>query len=206
MRPIALLLALSLLAACSSNSEKPMTNGSNPEDSLTADLNTLVTHTLFDSIPVEKLPYTDSICISNSKPLRQIKLSPSQIAFLKLRDIREFSEYYWPQPDSAFSLVCRLPLSKDFYSIIFNYEGQNESMNFLIQYDREFRVIDYLEVSYDEWVESAQRTTATIDQGKLSLLISNFMNEEASRHIYNYSISDEGFFREIPGQATASSK
>lgn len=206
MKQFVLILGLAFLLACSSNSEKTLNTGSGSGDSTNTNLNTLVTNTIFDSIPMEKLPYTDSIAVSDSKPLRQIKINPTQLAFLQFRNIRDFSSYYWPQPDSAFTIVCRLPLSENFYSIIFNYEGQNESMNYLIHYDSQFRVIDYIEVAYDEWVESALRTTAVIDAGRMTIVTNNYMDELESKSTYQYAISTDGFFREIPAEVVANAK
>jgi hypothetical protein len=206
MKKLFLLLSVAFLVSCSSNSDNKINNPNTGKDSLTTDLNTKITKTIFDSLPVERLPYTDSICIENSKPLRQIIISNKNLEFLKFRNTREFREYYWPQPDSAFSLVCRLKLSPNFYSLIFNYDAENETMNYLINYDSNFKVIDYIQTSYDETVESALRITSIIDLNSLIITSSNFMNEPESQQIFNYSITPEGYFREHTEKQVASIK
>lgn len=197
MKKLLFLFPLSLLLACGTGNEK-VNNGLNGSDTVSAlpDLNTYVSKTIFDSVPFEPLPYTDSICMETFKPLRNISLSAKTIEFLQIKNIRDFKEYDWQMPDSAFSIVCRLKLSKDFYSLIFNYDGENETMNYMINYDREYKVIDYIETSYDELVESVSRINSTIDTSGVNVMFSNFLDDGNNTQVYHYTLSSEGFFRE----------
>jgi len=199
MKKILILCSFALLIGCTSNSEQNITGDNITSDSLNADLNNLITNTIFDSIPIEKLPYSDSLSLEEGSPLRKIKLNTTQIGFLKLKNIREISEYYESLPDKAFSLVCRLPLSGNYFSVIFNYTGENESMNYLITYDRDFCVVDYIMTAYAESMETAPRTSATIDTSGLTVTTGTIMKESESTRSYHYSISEEGFFREAIG-------
>jgi hypothetical protein len=197
MKKYFFILPLLALLACGSRDEKnpnDPSDGGNNTDSL--NLNKLVTNTLFDSLPVEAIPYTDSICVETYLPKRKIQLTTDQINFLQIRELRVFSQYNQKLDDSLFSAVCRLKLSPEYFSIIISYDGENEMRNFLINYDRHFRVIDYLESAYDELVESALRTTSTIDTSAVLVHFSNIMAKPEFIVDYQYHMSPDGFFRE----------
>ncbi len=203
MRNLFLILALAFLTACGTQSGNETINQGNGNETGQGDssnLNTFVSGTLFDSLPVENTPYVDSIALEEFSPLRKVSLSTAQINFLKIRDIRAFRQYDWPMPDSAFSAVCRLKLSPEYYSVIINYDGQNETMNYLINYDRHYQVIDYLETAYDELVESMLRTSARIDTTAVTVRFADFLSSPQSVQEYTYTISADGFFREMIAQ------
>jgi hypothetical protein len=204
MKKLVFLLPMIFLLSCTSNSDKKSGNAGMINDSLSGfDLNTMITKTIFDSVPFEKLPYIDSICIESSMPLRKIPLSEINIEFLKLKKLGDFRKYYDQIPDSLFSLVCRLALSRNFYSLVFNYNNSNESMNYVINYDRDFRVIDYIETSYIEWVDISMRSSARIDTSGLIITFSNILGNPGSNKDLYYTLSHEGFFRELLDTQTA---
>jgi hypothetical protein len=199
MRSLLFILPLLALLACNTQTEKGPLGNDGTQTGLSndsTDLNSFRSNTLFDSLTVEKLPYCDSINMETFLPIHKTKLNPAHIELLKLRDLRVFREYDWPMPDSVFTAVCRLKLSKNYYSVIINYNGENETMNYLINYDREFKVIDYLETAYDELVESALRTYSGIDSTSITVRFSNILSEPALVQEYVYQITDDGFFRE----------
>lgn len=195
-KAILILAFMALLAACSTSTEQNGKGNGSLNDSLNADLNHFKTNTLFDSIPVKSLPYADSISADEALPVHRIKMTPKQLAFLNIRNIRELNEYYATEPDSAFALVCRLPLSGNYFSIVINFSGPNESLNYLINYDREYRIIDYLMTAYAETMETSMRTSASVDTTGLIIRTGNLLKEAESMNTYRYSITEEGFFRE----------
>lgn len=199
MKKILILAAVALFIGCTSNSEQKGMNNNGRIDSLNADLNTAKTQTIFDSVPMEKLPYCDSISLADNSPVRKIKLNGTQLAFLKIRSIREFNEYYATEPDQAFTLVGRLPVSEEYFSVIVNFSNDHESANYLINYDREYRVVDYIQTAFAENMETGLRTSAAIDTAALTISTNNIMNEPSAQHSYKYSINTDGFFREEPG-------
>ena len=187
-------LFIGILTACNSGSENKGANLAGKTG--ISDLNTEKTNTLFDSLPVEKTPYTDSISVDDSKPLRKIALNKKQLDFLKIRQLRAFRDYGDYAADSQFTAVCRLKLSPDFYSVIINFSSENESMDYLITYDQNFKVVDYLEVSYDEIAESASRIISVIDTGSIRLTTYSFWEQPGTKEGFVYNISSDGFFRE----------
>lgn len=191
-------VALLFFAACGSDSDTQKTLN---QDEMTAgtdssDLNTFISKTLFDSLPVEKLPYTDSISLESFKPLRSLPLGPKQLSLLQVKELRVFKQYERPLNDSLFTAVCRLKLSPAFYTVIINYNGQNETMNYILNYDKDFKLIDYMECSYDELVESALRTRSVIDTQGMTVYFSDIMPEPDFKSNFHYELSPEGFFRE----------
>ena len=70
-------------------------------------------------------------------------------------------------------------------------------MNYLINYDRDFRVIDYVETSYNELVDCSMRISSIIGTSGLSITHNNILFDPGTGRIFSYSISPDGFFREI---------
>jgi hypothetical protein len=204
MKKLLCIAALALLVSCSSNSDKKNGNGGNANDAAAGfNLNTMITKTVLDSVPFSAIPYTDSINTATNRPLRRIHISSTNIEFLKIKKLREFRDFPDEIPDSLITLVCRLDLNPNFYSLIINCNNMSETMNYLINYDRSFHVIDYIETCYEQLADIQTRLISTIDTSGLTIYRRNILSSPQDDIKYRYAINDEGFFRELPDDQTA---
>jgi hypothetical protein len=202
MKKIFILLSLAFLIACSSSTDKKNGNKLNGASS-GFNVNAMVTKTILDSVPFGSLPYIDSLAIADNQPLRSIPLSAKNIEFLKLKKLHDFRAYSDEIPDSLFSLVCRLDLSPDYYSLIIHHNNMSESMNYLINYDRDFHVIDYIETSFQQITDCSTRITSKIDSLGITIYNNNILSAPEDNRVFLYTISPDGFFREMPDEQTA---
>jgi hypothetical protein len=200
IKKCALYISILMMIACSSGSDKKNGRDGGLDGAMSGfNINTMITKTVLDSVPFATLPYTDSICIANDLPLRKIRISVADIGLLKIKKLREFSDQSDEMPDSLFTLVCRLDLSPEYYSLIINCNNESETMNYLINYDRDFRVIDYMETCFEQIADCLTRTTSVIDTSGVTVSHSNILDPSGSK-AYIYVISPDGFFREMPDQ------
>ena len=153
---------------------------------------TAKTNTIFDSIPIKQLPYKDSIQDWNNKNYQNI--SNRNVNFL---DLEKVTKIFAIKPTyKKFKIICRLNLSNNYYSIIVNYKGwDTEIFNFLINYDKHFKVISILETAYDEIAESASGSYSIIEENLVTHFYWNNLGEKYTKKII-YDISKDGKFTE----------
>lgn len=195
MKKVLFFLMLIAAAGCTSDSGTK-TLSTDVGGSLT-DLNQVASGSLFDSIRKADLPFTDTLTRDEALPVFSMPVSVAQLNFLKLSTLRLFSDNTRPLKPADIHIVARLPLSPDFYSIIFHYRGEGESMNYLITYDRNFQVVDYLMTAFAEDMDAAPRLRSIIDSTGLAVSMFNPADNKEIPQTYTYTISGDGFFREM---------
>lgn len=90
-------------------------------------------------------------------------------------------------------LAYRLPISKNYTSLIVSFEKGEELFSYLFNISPKGEIIDYLEVSYDEIAESASRGYSTITKEKVRYTYENDF-DGGQKYIREYAISPEGYF------------
>lgn len=97
-----------------------------------------------------------------------------------------------------FRLNYKIPFSENFTSVVVTYQsGDHELFTYLITVNKENKVIDRLEVAYDETAESAFMKTSTIEKDKIVLTKINWMSEEPIYETQTYIWQADGKFKMV---------
>ncbi len=89
-----------------------------------------------------------------------------------------------------------LNFSDQFNSIVVSYyDGEHELYTTLLNVDGNNKIIDQLEIAYDEIAESALRKSSTINKDKIIVEDWNFFREENQKITKTYFVTSEGKFR-----------
>jgi len=165
------LITAFLFYACESKTEKKATE-SVAKDSIPAKVDKeipIAKTNLLANLPIRNFPITDSTTFDNFE-----KSGIRDNGFLK-------SIKFDPRRKDAtnFRLNYKIPFSENFTSVVITYKGgENELFTILLTVDKNDKIIDKLEIAYDEIAESAFRKTSKIEKDKIVVTNSNWMIEE----------------------------
>lgn len=144
----------------------------------------------FPKIPTRSFPIVDSTNFDNYKDTDGIKdnLFIEQIGFQK------------NNPDAEnIRLRYRINYSDHYYSVVISYrKGEHELFTTLVNIKENKKIIDQLDIAYDEIAESAFRKTSSIDHHKIVVEDWNYFSEEPIKEITNYLVKEDGTFKSIP--------
>lgn len=191
-----LFLTLLLLAACGRKTEKKTRGTSTTientlKDSIHSQTNKEISTTEPDwlaALPLRDLPITDSTSFDNFEKigmpdngfLKRIKFDPRR------KDANNFRLNY------------KIPFSANFTSVVISYQlGEHELFATLITVSKENKIIDRLEIAYDEVAESAFGKTSKIEKDKIVVTSSNWMSEEPIFETESYLLQNDGKFKKI---------
>ena len=90
----------------------------------------------------------------------------------------------------------RLPISTEFTSLVFSYPSEHELVTVLVNFDKNFKIIDFESIAYDEIAESAFRSSSEISADKIKLTASDYSGDEPKFEILTYSIKKDGKIEE----------
>ncbi|WP_454880805.1 hypothetical protein [Sphingobacterium detergens] len=165
------LITAFLFYACDSKTEKKATE-SVAKDSIPAKVDKeipIAKTNLLANLPIRNFPITDSTTFDNFE-----KSGIRDNGFLK-------SIKFDPRRKDAtnFRLNYKIPFSENFTSVVITYRGgENELFTILLTVDKNDKIIDKLEIAYDEIAESAFGKTSKIEKDKIVVTNSNWMIEE----------------------------
>lgn len=165
------LITAFLFYACDSKTEKKATE-SVAKDSIPAKVDKeipIAKTNLLANLPIRNFPITDSTTFDNFE-----KSGIRDNGFLK-------SIKFDPRRKDAtnFRLNYKIPFSENFTSVVITYKGgENELFTILLTVDKNDKIIDMLEIAYDEIAESAFGKTSKIEKDKIVVTNSNWMIEE----------------------------
>ncbi|PRD54743.1 hypothetical protein C5749_15025 [Sphingobacterium gobiense] len=145
---------------------------------------------LLKTLPVRDLPITDStrfddfekIGIPDNGFLKRIQFSPEHT------DAKNFRLNY------------KIPFSENFTSAVVTYQsGEHELFTTLITLSKEDKIIDRLEIAYDEIAESAFGKSSSIEKDKITVTDWNWMSEENPvSENKTYILQQDGTFKTVP--------
>ena len=146
-------------------------------------------------LKVMSLPYRDSTNFDNHIDKPQMR--EAEIEQLKLKSI---------VPDGfGFTLNHKLNISPQFHAVIISYQPDNEALcTALITYDKDYNIIDMLEIAFDEIAESIFRKESTvytdhITVESISYIYFSCMEEEWPMvEAIDYKIESDGTFTSLP--------
>lgn len=143
----------------------------------------------FPKIPTKSFPIVDSTNFDNYKDQDGIKddLFIQQIEFQK------------NNPDAEnIRLRYRINSSDHYYSAVISYrKGEHELFTTLVNIKENKKIIDQLDIAYDEIAESAFRKTSSMNQNKITIEDWNYFSEEPIKEIANYLVKEDGTFKLI---------
>ena len=143
----------------------------------------------FPDLPIRTIPFIDSTNFNNYVDEDGIKndLFIQKIGF----------EKHNPETENI-RLRYRIHYSDTFYSAIISYRsGEHELFTSLLNIDKDKKIIDQLNIAYDEIAESAFRKTSTFNPNKIVVEDWNYMSEPPIKKTEAYTISKEGMFKLI---------
>ncbi len=191
-----LLLTVFLFTACNSKTEKKTTEKQTTRENLIAQ-NTKNASTeaspsadqeSLTKLPTRNLPITDSTSFDNFEEsgipdkgfLKRIKFDPRR------------------KDATKFRLNYKIPFSENFTSVVVSYQGgEHELFSTLITIDKEFNIIDQLEIAYDEIAESAFGKTSKIEKNKITVTSSNRMEVKPIFRDETYVLANTGKFKRL---------
>lgn len=154
-------------------------------NSLKTKSNEIKTLSYIEHLSEKKLPLKDSTNFDSFR--RNQILSKKEIRELKLDT--KFKNI------TNFQLRYKVNLSDHFKSVVLTYErGEMELLTYLINYDENFKIIDVLNIAYDEIAESVISTRSTINKNKITVENINWANEKPEIETSIYIIKSNGKF------------
>lgn len=141
---------------------------------------------LLETLPVRNFPITDSTGFDN---FNQIGIPDN--GFLKRI---QFNPEHTEAND--FRLNYKIPFSENFTSLVITYQrGEHELITMLLTVSKEEKIIDSLEISYDEIAESAFSKCSTIEKNKITVTDWNWMSgDEPISDTHRYKLNSKGTF------------
>ncbi|MCG9791210.1 hypothetical protein [Flavobacterium algicola] len=143
---------------------------------------------LLKDVPTKNFPIIDSTNFDDfekgGKPHNDV------LKLFKLETKKEDVEH--------FRINYKIPFSKNFTSIAITYQsGDHELFSSLITLDNENKIIDILEIAYDEITESAFQKTSEINKYKIMVTEWNWMSGEPITEIETYIVKSNGKFKKV---------
>lgn len=141
---------------------------------------------LIATVPVRHFPITDSTSFDDFEKsgvpdtgiLKRIKFDPRR------------------KDATNFRLNYQIPFSDNFISVVVTYQcGEHELFTTLITINKEYTIIDKLEIAYDEVAESAFGKTSTIEKDKIVVTSANWMGEQPVFETETYILTSDGKFK-----------
>lgn len=189
-----MLLTATLFPACNSETDKTETQTINCtvlEDSVAAKPKEKSSTPKTDwlaALPVRHFPIIDSTSFDNFKKsgipdngfLKRIKFKPEHT------------------DTTNFSLNYKIPFAENFTALVVTYQsGDNELFTTLITVSKGNKIIDRLDVAYDEVAESAFRKTSKIEKDNIVITAENWMSEEPIFETKTYILQADGKFKMV---------
>lgn len=140
---------------------------------------------LFPVIPLENLPKVDSTNFDNFK--QKNKLTDAQIEKLYLKKVNPNAESFYTR--------YKLSLSKDFETLAVTATSEMEMTTYIINYDKDYTILDYLPIAYDEIAESWLWTTAIINKTAITVDGHNSSGEEDELTKETYHLKNNKFVK-----------
>jgi len=191
MRKVGLLLCLISLYSCNFNRNSSGKSSENKadslRDSLVENINPIKqSNNKFSFLEKYELKETllkDSTSFKNSKSNNL--LSKEQVELLQLnKKIKE---------GESFKINYRINLSDKFNTIVISYQlGENELYTVLINYDENYKIIDSIEIAYDEIAESFLRKESEISKLEIKVKDTDSSSGETKTKVSIYKIQLDG--------------
>lgn len=190
------LIAALFLLACDSKTDKKITETQPTtatwmNDSINLETNhgpSTVETDVLATLPVRHFPIIDSTNFDNFEKsgirdkgfLKRIKFDPRR------------------KDATNFRLLYKIPFSEGYTAMVVSYQcGEHELFTILITIGKDNKIIDKLEIAYDEVAESAFGKASKIEKDKIVVTSANWMSEEPIFDAETYIIQINGKFKKM---------
>lgn len=192
MKPLLTIVCLLLLVSCKQQNEK--TNTHKPEqEEVVAEKQEVVKNTKttipeLEELSLKEFPFVDSTNFDNddNKGLKDadlLKRINFDVEDVNLKQVR---------------LRYKLNYSPNYYSVVLTYPlGEHELITTLFNINKRGKILDFLDIAYDEIAESAFRKESLLKKNEVILTDWNYMSEEPTKTVTRYSINEQGKFEEV---------
>ncbi|MGN5954473.1 hypothetical protein ACP6L2_07645 [Sphingobacterium lactis] len=192
MKPLLTVACLLLLMSCNQQNEKTNTNKPKQEE-VVAEMqeevkNTNNTIPELEELSLKEFPFVDSTNFDNDdnqgiKDADLLKRIRFDVEDVNLKQVR---------------LRYKLNYSPNYYSVVLTYPlGEHELITTLFNINKRGKILDFLDIAYDEIAESAFRKESLLKKNEVILTDWNYMSEEPTKTVTRYSINEQGKFEEV---------
>lgn len=158
-------------------------NRSTNEEQTAADIAKEKEYQFLEAYPIKEVSYTDSTDISfNSKK----ELSSKERDLLKIEKITK---------DKLTRCIVnyRLNLSDNYKTVVYCvFPSENEIKSVLVNYDKDYNIIDHRVVAYDEVAEGLLNTYSIIQKSSIETVEQRFGEESNAIDMKTFELTSEG--------------
>lgn len=190
MKPLLTIACLLLLMSCNQQNEK--TNKPEQEEVVAEKQEevkkTNTTIPELEELSLKEFPFVDSTNFENDdnrgiKDADLLRRIHFDVEDVNLKQVR---------------LRYKLNYSPNYYSIVLTYPlGEHELITTLFNINKRGKILDFLDIAYDEIAESAFRKESLLKKNEVILTDWNYMSEEPTKTVTRYSINEQGKFEEV---------
>jgi uncharacterized protein (TIGR02145 family) len=152
---------------------------------------------ILEKLKTVSLPYKELTNFDNFSPQNAHKLTDSETRELKwTRKITRYQEFTEP------TLNYKVNLSDKFHAIVISYTlGDHNLYTKLVTYDKEYNVIDVLDIAFDEIAEScfSQKSTIYKDRIAVESYSCGMEDGKSSTEKSEWRIEPDGKFKQTAG-------
>ena len=135
-------------------------------------------------------PITDSINFNYFNFEGTNKITKKDITKLNLHTIDKYAENYY--------MNYRVKFSDNFSSLVITIKsGDHELFTYLINFDKDNKMIDKLLIAYDEIAESASMMTSKINRDSILVERTSYWSEPPTKEIKSYIVDENGRFKQV---------
>ncbi|MGV6944142.1 hypothetical protein [Sphingobacterium kyonggiense] len=178
--------------SCNQQNEKTNTNKPEQEEVVAEKQeevkNTNNTIPELEELSLKEFPFVDSTNFDNDdnkgiKDADLLKRIRFDVEDVNLKQVR---------------LRYKLNYSPNYYSVVLTYPlGEHELITTLFNINKRGKILDFLDIAYDEIAESAFRKESLLKKNEVILTDWNYMSEEPTKTVTRYSINEQGKFEEV---------
>ena len=143
-------------------------------------------------LPIKKFPITDTTNFNWYDPTERDTIAEKEIKRLKLKSLNEYTE----TESASFHYNYRIHFSDDFYSIVISIGFYEALATCLVNFDKNDKIIDKLEIAFDEIAESIYWKTSEINQNLIVVEATTHYGDPPIIKTKNYIIEKSGKFKE----------
>lgn len=146
----------------------------------------------WENLPIKDFPITDNTNFNWYYLIERDEIDEKEIKTLNLKSLSEGTE----TEDVSFHYNYRIHFSDDFYSIVISIGFEMALATYLVNFDKNDKIIDKIEIAFDETAESIYRKTSDIYQNKIVVEAVSIYDEPIFIKTENYIIEKDGTFKE----------
>jgi hypothetical protein len=175
-------LLLAIFVSCQNIENKPKTT-ENPVVEIKRENSNDNEYSFLENVPERKTPLKDSTNFDNFSSDKS--LTKNQLALLQFEKVAN-------DPDQPI-VNYKIDISPNFRTYVFTYfRGEHELFSTLVNYDKSFKLISKLDISYDEIAESWFRTESQITKNEIIVNELNYTEEVEKSTKTTYTIEKNG--------------